>query len=110
MESKSNDFGDFDFDSFSKPNPQAAAPSVLKEKPTENNFKDPFANDFKKGVNSYETVNFETNNFRTNNNNFGNFIENFSKVDKSSLDEDCFATNTYGKNNFYNDLINSKPS
>jgi len=32
VESKSNDFGDFDFDNFSKPNPQAA-PSVLKEKP-----------------------------------------------------------------------------
>ncbi len=51
-------------------------------------------------MNNYETVNFQTNNFQTNN--FGNFAENFSKVEKAGLDEDCFATNTYGKNNFYN--------
>lgn len=108
MESKSNDFGDFDFDNFSKPNP-LTAPSVLQEKPAENNFKDAFVhNQSKKGVNSYETVNFQTNNFQTNN--FGNFIENFSKADNSAIDEDCFATNNYGKNNFYNELIISKPS
>ena len=49
---------------------------------------------------------FETNNFQTNV--AGNFFNNFNKFDKE-VDEGDFATNTFGRNNLYNDLVFAKP-
>jgi len=37
-------------------------------------------------------------------------MNNFNKVDQNLLlDEEQFATNSYGRNNLYNDLVNRKP-
>lgn len=76
-ENKSNDFGDFDFDSFSKPAPKQGSQKEIQEKQSSaKEVFDPFAN-YNKPVTSgpnpsgYETVNFQTNQFQTNN--FGNF-------------------------------------
>jgi len=56
-------------------------------------------------------VNFQTNtqanNFETSN--FGNFFANFNKIDKNEPDEEDFATNTFNRNNLYNDLMFQKP-
>lgn len=76
-ENKSNDFGDFDLDSFSKPAPKQGSQKEIEEKPSSaKEVFDPFANYKKPAISApnssgFETINFQTNQFQTNN--FGNF-------------------------------------
>lgn len=111
-DTKNNEFGEFDFDSFSAPAKPVQMSKVSSEKSKQ--ILDPFGFGVSKASSSanYETVNFQTNsnnasNFETNN--FGNFMNNFNKVDQNLLDEEQFATNSYGRNNLYNDLVNRQP-